>query len=62
MDEVRVHGGSLYGLGRRRGLRMGLETPETERIEVPAPQPLQVPVPEPVREPVGAPAGRQHDV
>jgi hypothetical protein len=31
--------------------RMGLETPETERIFVPAPEPLTVPRPQPVPEP-----------
>ena len=31
---------------------MGLETPETERVDIPQPEPLQVPSAEPSREPV----------
>jgi hypothetical protein len=38
------------------GTKMGLETPETERVQIPAPEPLQVPVPQPTPEPVPAPA------
>ena len=34
---------------------MGLETPETERVEIEAPEPLRLPVQEPEVEPVGAP-------
>lgn len=34
---------------------VGLETPETERVEIEAPEPLRLPAPEPETEPVAAP-------
>lgn len=34
---------------------MGLEAPETERVEIEAAEPLRLPAPQPDTEPVGAP-------
>jgi hypothetical protein len=35
----------------RKETKMGLQTPETERIDVPRPEPLEIPTLEPSREP-----------
>jgi hypothetical protein len=41
---------------RKEMIRMGLETPETERIDIPKPEPLDVPKLKPTEEPAREPA------
>ena len=54
----RNSGGEDAAPGHCKETWMGLQTPETERIQIPEPEPLQIPVPEPSEEP--DPVGATH--
>jgi hypothetical protein len=46
----------VVAVRRKEMIRMGLETPETERIDIPKPEPLDVPKLKPSEEPAREPA------